>query len=98
MRFHFPLLCGFTLILMGLSGCIAPYNDARREAGQRDPVGQSKNDIVAICYHPWRDTECTAQTVAQQICATTGKNAVLTETKTFNCSFLAPNTALFTCE
>jgi len=85
------------LILL-LTGCLAPYNDARREAGQRDPVGQSKNDIVAICYHPWRDNVDNLQPMAQAMCASTNKTAVFKEIKTFNCSFMAPNTALFACE
>ena len=97
MRFM-PIIAGCLFLSVGLTGCVAPYNDARREAGQREPVGQSQKGRVAICYHPWRDTEITAQSTAQEICATTGKRAVLQEVKHFNCSFTAPHTALFTCE
>ena len=96
MRFQNLAFSGLVVLL--LSGCVAPYNDARREAGQRDPVGQSKNDIVAICYHPWRDDESSTRLVAEEICRQRTKQAQLKEIKHFNCSLMAPNTAIYTCE
>ena len=97
MRF-LPIVAGCLFLSFGLTGCVAPYNDARREAGQRDPVKKKKNGVIAICYHPWRDNIDSLQPMAQALCTPTGETAVLKEIKTFNCSFMAPNTALFACE
>lgn len=81
-----------------LSACVAPYNDARREAGQRAPVGQSQGNTIAICYHPWRDEMPTVQQAAQDICTQSGKTAVLQSVKHFSCTIAAPETAFFKCE
>lgn len=85
-------------LLILTTGCVAPYNDARREAGQRDPVGQSKNGVVAICYHPWRDEMPAVQQAAQEICAQSSKKAVLQNVKHLNCTIVAPDTAFFKCQ
>ncbi len=89
---------GSLMIALCLSACVAPYNDARREAGQREPVGQSQNGVVAICYHPWRDEMPAVQQAAQEVCAQSGKRAVFQGIKHFTCAVTAPDTAFFVCE
>ena len=87
---------GWCLLLLALTAC-APYIDARREAGQVAPVGQSKSDRVAICYHGWRTDDDELLKMANQACAQTGRVAQYDDTKYFNCAFFTPNTRFFKC-
>jgi len=87
------------LVLLGtmLTAC-APFIDSRREAGQSAPVGQSTKDNPAVCYNPLWTGDDTLQTLADEVCAQTGKKAAFQEKKYFNCRLFIPNTAFFKCQ
>lgn len=87
-------------VLIGcLAGCaeVQVFEDSRREAGQRAPIGQSAPDAPAICYHPWWHEQETVQALADEICAKTNRRAVLHHTASFSCRFMTPTTAFYTC-
>ncbi len=86
--------CGLFL----LSGCsaFAPFVDARREAGQVQPVGSSTDDNPVICYG-FADME-EVDRLAQNECAKTGRVAVFVRKENFNCSLLMPQKAIYRCE
>ena len=88
---------GTILLGLSLSAC-APFVDSRREAGQSNPVGQSTKNRLAICYNPLWTKDATLQSMADETCAPRGKKAIPDGTRSFNCTFTAPNTAFFKCE
>ena len=77
-------------------GACTPYVDARREAGQIDPVGQSKAPNIAVCYNPVFSDDAEIAEVAKQACPS--KKAKYQDTKYFNCTFFYPNTAFYKCK
>ena len=85
-------------VLVLAVGCaqVQPFVDARREAGQVEPVGQSRPDRIAVCYNPLWDKDDAVAAVAQGACAP--KNAVYEDKAYFNCRLLTPNTAFYRCE
>ncbi len=87
------------LLLLGLVGCaeVSPFVDTRREAGQVEPVGQSRPDKIAVCYHAWWHDMTTVQALAEAECAKQGKKAELVETTYFNCRLMTPTTAFYAC-
>ena len=87
-------------LVMGLVGCaeVSPFIDSRREAGQVQPVGQSRPNKIAVCYNPiWHD-DADVLKLAEEACAENKKKAVYSETKYFNCRLVSPNTAFYTCQ
>lgn len=90
----------FACLLLGaVAGCsqVRPFVDSRREAGQVNPVGQSRPDYIAVCYNPlWSDSAEAAQ-LAASACATRSKQAVFDKASPFNCRLLTPTTAFYRC-
>jgi len=87
------------IVLWGV--CLAactPFIDSRREAGQVQPVGQSRPDRIAICYFPFWTSEDTLLEMATTACAERGKKANFDDKSYFNCRLLAPNTAFYRCK
>ena len=85
---------------IGVAGCaeVKPFVDARREAGQMQPIGQSRPDKIAVCYNPiWHD-DMDIIKLAEEACAQNNKKAVYSETKYFNCRFVSSNTAFYNCQ
>jgi len=83
-----------------LSACseFGPFVDARREAGQVAPVGQSRPDRIAVCYNPLWHSKKSIEQLAIDACAQQNKQATYTDTSYFNCRFVSPNTAFYTCQ
>lgn len=90
-------LIGIVLIL-GISGCasFAPFVDARREAGQVDPVGSSSDDNPVICYGFASQEEI--DQLAQNECSKTNRKAVFVRKENFTCSLFMPQKAIYKCE
>lgn len=84
--------------LLFLSGCsaFAPFVDARREAGQVQPVGSSTDDNPVICYGVAEREEI--ERLAQNECAKTGRVAVFVRKENFSCSLFMPQKAVYRCE
>lgn len=86
-----------TLILL-LSACgTAPYVDSRREAGQREPVGTSTADLVAICYASQSTTPEAIYKLAESECAKTGRTPVLADQADWSCTLFAPTRIFYRC-
>ena len=90
--------CFFVFILMCffVSGC-APYIDTRREAGLVHPIGQSTQEVIAICYNSALTDDIELQQIANTACLSTNEPAKRIETRYFNCTLFTPNTALYKC-
>ncbi|MCC6914314.1 MAG: hypothetical protein IT566_11475 [Rhodospirillaceae bacterium] len=86
-----------TLIIL-LSACgTAPYVDSRREAGQREPVGASTADTVAICYSSQSTTPEELHKLAESECAKTGRTPVLADQADWSCTLFAPTRIFYHC-
>lgn len=86
-----------TLIIL-LSACgTAPYVDSRREAGQREPVGTSTADTVAICYSSHSTTPEEIFKLAESECAKTGRVPVLADQVEWSCTLFAPTRIFYRC-
>lgn len=87
----------FALTLL-LSACgTAPYVDSRREAGQRDPVGTSTADLVAICYSSHSSTPEEIYKLAESECAKTGRVPQLADQVEWSCTLFAPTRIFYRC-
>ena len=86
-------------IFVLLSGCaeVRPFVDARREAGQVEPVGQSRPERIAVCYNAWWDDDVDILQLAEAECAKQGKHAVADGISYFNCRLVTPSTAFYQC-
>ena len=93
------ILSGILGVFLFLNACseITAFVDSRREAGQTEPIGQSRPDKPAVCYNPIWDKDEKVFSLAEAVCAEQGKTAERTDTLYFNCRFMTPNTAVFTC-
>lgn len=82
-----------------ISGCaeVRPFVDSRREAGQAEPVGQSRPDRIAVCYNTWWDDSSDVLKLAEAECAKQGKKAVPDGITYFNCRLVTPSTAFYKC-
>ena len=89
----------YFLIAFFLASCaqFEPFVDARREAGQAAPVGQSTLDRVAICYNPLWSNEQEIEKLAAETCAQTKRKPVFDDKTYFNCAFVSPATAFYKC-
>ena len=87
-------------LLLLLTACseFGPFVDTRREAGQTEPVGQSRPDRIAVCYNPVWHSDKSIEKLATAACAQQNKQAVYADTSYFNCRFVSPNTAFYTCQ
>lgn len=89
----------FLFLTLAACGQLAPFVDSRREAGQKEPVGQSAPGRIAVCSNGWwHDPEAIAA-LAQSACEKEGarKTAVFLERKPFSCRLLTPATSFFAC-
>ena len=87
------------IALLFLFSCaqFRPFVDARREAGQVLPVGQSSDDRAAICYNPlWMDIQ-EVEKLAQESCAKTHRKPKFYDKKYFTCTLVSPVTVFYDC-
>ena len=80
-----------------LAACTTPYVDSRREAGQKQPVGASTPDMVAVCFSPSKTPRDQVAALAQPECAKTGRKAAFDHEDPWSCTLLAPNRAFYRC-
>ena len=87
-------------LIFSLTACseFQPFIDARREAGEVQPFGQSRPDRIAVCYNPIWDDTSDYEKLAYQACEEQGKKAVYDSMAYFNCRLLLPNTAFYRCQ
>ena len=88
------IFCAFVLCFV-LNAC-TPYVDARRQAGQIEPVGQSRAPNIAVCYNPLFANKDELNTLVLTECAP--KKAIYQDVKYFNCTLFYPNTAFYLCK
>lgn len=89
---------GLLTLTMALSACgTAPYVDSRREAGQREPVGSSTADVVAICYSSQSTTPEEIYKLAESECAKTGRAPELASQDKWSCTLFAPTRIFYRC-
>lgn len=89
---------GGAVCLALLAGCAGnAYVDGRREAGTTRPVGPSSIHRPAICHGMGDDARAQALVMANDICAKTGRVAVLVHEQTFRCALFAPNRSYYQC-
>ncbi len=89
---------GLALALVFLAGCGgAPYVDARREAGQKEPVGTSTPNMVSICYSSRGAGPADLQKLADSECALTGRVALLAHEERWTCTLLTPRRIFYSC-
>lgn len=82
-------------LLLGACGT-APYVDSRREAGQREPVGSSTADLVAICSGRSATPEDLYK-LAESECAKTGRMPELAGQDKWSCTVSAPTRIFYRC-
>lgn len=98
MRTSFNILAlGLVSILLVACAEVQVFEDTRREAGQREPVGLSQPDKPAICYNPLWHEITEAQTLADSLCAPNHRVAVLKRTEAFSCRLMTPTTLFYEC-
>ena len=83
-------------LFLGACGA-APYVDSRREAGQREPVGTSTADTVAICYSSQSATPEDLYKLAESECAKTGRLPELASQERWSCTVAAPTRIFYRC-
>ncbi len=98
MNFKYFFSFGVVFLPLLSSGCTMfdPFVDARREAGQAQPVGSSTDDNPVICYG-FADNDKIEQ-LAQNECAKTGRVAVFQRKENFKCALFAPQKAVYQCQ
>jgi hypothetical protein len=80
-----------------LTACAGPYVDSRREAGQKQLVGASTPDMVAICFAPAKTPRDQVLAMAQPLCAKTGRTAVFDHEDPWSCTLLTPTRGFYRC-
>ena len=85
-----------SVCLMGCSQ-LSPFVDARREAGQIEPVGSSRPEKPVVCSGYFSLPEERLE-LAQKECDKLGKKAVSKDISMFECKLLAPVKEVFVCE
>ncbi len=86
------------MTLAVLAGCgTAPYVDSRREAGQKEPVGASTPNMVAICYSKSGADRNDLQKLANSECAKTSRVARLDHEERWTCTLLTPRRIFYSC-
>lgn len=87
-----------TLALLLLAACGArPYVDSRREAGQKEPVGTSTPNLVAICYSKGGSTPADLLKLAESECAKTDRVARVDHEERWTCTMLTPRKIFYSC-
>lgn len=84
-------------LMLALTACASPYLDSRREAGQKQPVGASTPDMIAICFAPAKTARQQVLALAQPECAKTGRAAVYDHEDPWSCTLLTPTRAFYRC-
>lgn len=90
------------IVLAGLtlSACdTGAFVDRRRDAGHNalTYVGVSTPDAPSVCYNTWSATPAEVRGLARDVCAQTGRVAVLKDQTILDCSVLYPARANFVC-
>ena len=80
-----------------LVSCGTPYLDSRREAGQKNLVGASTPDMVAICFAPSKTPRDQVLAMAQPECAKTGRVASYDHEDPWSCTLQTPTRAFYRC-
>lgn len=96
-RFRPVVLAAVGLTLGLLAACASPYVDSRREAGQKQLVGASTPDMVAICFAPAKTPRSQVLAMAQPLCAKTGRTAVFDHEDPWSCTLLTPTRGFYRC-
>lgn len=91
------VLTGVLACLLGACTTVKPFVDSRREAGQRDTVGQSTADVVAVCYNKFISDRSQTYDLAEAECQKSRRHAVYERYSSFSCSLVAPYTAFYRC-
>lgn len=76
---------------------LAACTGARREAGQREPVGPSTLDRVAICYSTRDSAQDTVLRLAESECAKTSRVPVRAFEQPWGCTMVSPRRIYFDC-
>ncbi len=84
------------VLLLGACGT-APYVDSRREAGQKETVGLSTPDVVAICYSSQSAGPEEVHKLAESECAKTGRTAQLEAQSSWTCTVFTPTRIFYRC-
>ena len=74
-----------------------PYVDSRREAGQKEPLGPSTADMVAICYSKNDAAATELLKLAESECAKTGRVPVFDHEDRWACTAVAPRRIFYRC-
>lgn len=91
------VMTGVLVCLLGACTTVKPFVDSRREAGQRDTVGQSTADVVAVCYNKFISDRSQTYDLAEAECQKSRRHAVYESYSSFTCSLIAPYTAFYRC-
>ena len=74
-----------------------PYVDSRREAGQKEPVGTSSPDMVAICYSGYATSPEQLMKLAESECVKTARVPQFSHEDKWACTMTAPTRAFYRC-
>lgn len=83
-----------------LSACsgFAPFVDARREAGTTSIVGESRSDMVVICYGAYGTTPEEILKLAVDECAKTNRYPKFVKQTLMSCTLFEPTRVYYKCE
>ena len=95
-KYRLGLAVGSAAFLLAACGTGA-YVDSRREAGQKNPVGTSTPDKVAICYSNAAGAGEQLMKMAESECAKTGRVPVRDHEDRWSCTMLTPRRIFFRC-
>jgi hypothetical protein len=90
------LILAATGLMLGSCGTGA-YVDSRREAGQKEPVGTSTPNLVAICYSKTATSTEETLKLAESECAKTGRIPKYHHEDRWTCTMIAPRRIFFSC-
>ncbi len=90
-------LIGFMICFLNGCGTFHPVVDARREAGLKEPVGQSRPLAPVVCYGLVGGRDMTDK-IAQTECDKVGKKAVFVREDFFTCTLFTPVSARYRCQ
>lgn len=96
-----PALLGVPVMAtLAVSACSSdPWVDSRREAGSLQTVGDSHPDRPVVCYAgDLADQASKIQTLADNVCAISGRHARYIGSTRWQCRLVTPHKAYFVCE
>ncbi len=91
------IISGIAFLFLWSCTAVEPFVDSRREAGQRDTVGQSTSDVVAVCYNKLISNRSQTYELAEAECQKSRRHAVYENYTSFTCSLIAPGTVFYRC-